>query len=81
MTHETCVCEGCSDRRVSDRHETFALDMDEHDIPVDHYHGRAFYRGPAARADNDEAFQEIIRATDVPLQWDSLGLGYIVYPR
>lgn len=47
---------------------------------VEPYAGRFYWEGPAVRADNERELQEIIRATTVPVQWDSLGLGYIVYP-
>ena len=47
---------------------------------VEAYAGRFYWFGPAVRADDERELQEIIRATEVEVQWDSLGEGYIVYP-
>ena len=47
------------------------------------YRGRSFYVGPAVNADEDEGptLQDVIRATDVTLQWDQMGrAGLVVYP-
>jgi hypothetical protein len=46
---------------------------------VEHYHGRAYWEGPAVRVEKNE-LQDVIRATTVRLQWDTLGDGWIVYP-
>jgi hypothetical protein len=61
--------------------DRFALDMDEAGIDWEDYHGRSYYHGPAARTDSFFSLQDIIRATKVKVQWDSMGRdGYIVYP-
>ena len=46
-------------------------------LEVEHYRGRFFWQGPAVRVDD---LQDGIRATTVPVQWDNMGLGWIVYP-
>ena len=46
-----------------------------------HYEGRYYYEGPAVNVDDDDEKQEVIRATSMPLQWDNLGLGWVVYPK
>ena len=67
-----------------DRHQKFVEDMEKAGIKVDkEYNGRFFYRGPAV--DTDERAwptrQDVIRATDVLVQWDNLGRdNYVVYP-
>lgn len=35
---------------------------------------------PAVSADDDFELQSIIRATEVAVSWDQLGMGVIVYP-
>ncbi len=63
------------------RYEQFRQDLEEAGYEVEHYQGRWFYQGPAVRIDSDE-LQDIIRLTDVKVQWDELGKdGLIVYPR
>jgi len=44
------------------------------------YRGRYFYKGWAAEVPRDE-LQDSIRATRVKVQWDNLGLNWIVYPQ
>lgn len=56
----------------------FVADMKELDLEVEDYKGRFYYHGPAVRCDDP---QEVIKKTSVSCQWDSMGLGYIVYPR
>lgn len=62
--------------------ERFVADMDDAGFDTEHYHGRFFWRGPAVRASesNGPTFQEVMGATKVRLQWDSLGFDKIVYP-
>ncbi len=62
------------------KHEQFTQDMEDAGFETEHYRGRFYWEGPAVRVDCRAAFQEIMQATDVPLQWDDLGLGWIVYP-
>lgn len=62
----------------------FVEDMDEAGIETEHYHGRYFWEGPAVRTNEDGGLtlQDVIRATTVGVQWDTMGRSdYIVYPR
>jgi hypothetical protein len=60
----------------------FVEDLGEAGIETEHYRGRWFWQGPAARTDEGgwPSLQDVIRATDVKLQWDNLGRDWIVYP-
>lgn len=62
--------------------DQFIQDMEERGFEVDcNYHGRYFYVGPAAMVDENE-LQDVIRATDIPLQWDTMGKnGLVIYPK
>ena len=60
------------------RQKTFAQDMEESGFRVYQYHGRFFYKGPAVKVTD---LQEGIRGTGIKVQWDSMGLGYVVYPQ
>ena len=66
-----------------DVYEQFVEDMENAGIEYDgEYNGRLFYHGPAVRT-NEKGFptrQDVIRATKVKLQWDNLGLDFIIYP-
>lgn len=55
----------------------FVEDMRLAMLPVEHYHGRFWWEGPAVRVDD---LQTAMMETRVPVQWDSMGMGYIVYP-
>jgi hypothetical protein len=55
----------------------FVEDMRSAGLKVFHYEGRHFYQGPAVRVHERET---ALRATDVPCQWDNLGLEFVVYP-
>ena len=57
---------------------TFTDDMERAGLEVEHYHGRAMWHGPAVRVDD---LQDALQETRVRCQWDSMGMGYIVYPR
>ena len=63
--------------------ERFIKDMEKAGIEYDgEYNGRFFYHGPAVRT-NEKGFptrQDVIRATKVEVQWDNLGLDFIIYP-
>jgi hypothetical protein len=59
---------------------TFAAEAEAAGYEVEDYDGRSYWHGPAVRAESRPEFIEIIRATTVPVQWDSLGMGWIVYP-
>lgn len=43
------------------------------------YRGRWFYSGPALDIDRHE-LQATIKESPVELQWDQMGLGWVVYP-
>jgi hypothetical protein len=50
------------------------------EFEVEHYHGYGMREGPAVRVDNDRELVDVIRLTTMPVKWDTLGMGYIVYP-
>ncbi len=56
----------------------FCNDMEDAGFDVFHYHGRFFWEGPAVVCGD---LQEVIRATEIPLQWDSMGFDYVIYPK
>ena len=56
----------------------FVKDMQNAGLEVEHYRGRFYWEGPAVRVDD---LQDAMSETKVRLQWDSMGRGYIVYPR
>jgi hypothetical protein len=59
-------------------YKQFVQDMQDTGLEVEHYNGRNFYEGPAVRCDD---LQDVLSNTKVKCQWDSCGLGNIVYPR
>lgn len=69
---------------TNNRYQQFVDDMRSAGIIVEHYRGRFYYEGPAARTHVSEGIdlQDIMSATKVKLQWDNLGKeDFIVYPR
>lgn len=64
-----------------ERYAKFKEDLEEAGFDVEDYKGRNFFAGPAVRIDSTNELQEVIRATEINVQWDQLGLGLIVYPR
>lgn len=64
-------------------HEQFRKDMELAGHRVVEYRGRFFWLGPAVYTDREKGLllQDLIRATKVPLQWDSAGFDHIVYPK
>lgn len=76
---EQCSANG----EIVDIHRKFILDMEAAGIEWENYNGRYFYSGPAVRTNEDDrpTLQEVIRATDVNVQWDNLGYDWIVYPK
>lgn len=58
----------------------FSTDMSDAGFEVKHYNGRFYWEGPAVSAADHHELADIIASTSVKLQWDNLGLGYIVYP-
>jgi len=66
----------------SDVQKKFRKAMEEKNRDIEFYHGKWFYKGWATRATDFDELQDVIRATKVKLQWDTLGkTGYIVYPQ
>lgn len=59
----------------------FVRDMENAGFTVEHYRGRFFWEGPAVRTTDDYDEDDIVRATEVPLQRDDMGRGAIRYPR
>lgn len=59
----------------------FMNDMEEAGRELELYNGRGLYRGPAVRVEDEDEIQKVIRETEVILQWDNMGKGYIVYPK
>lgn len=65
-----------------ERYERFTEDMENDGREVRQYRGRYYYEGPAVEIDDADELQDVIRATEVSLQWDELGKnGLIIYPR
>jgi hypothetical protein len=65
-------------------HDRFAAEAREAGWNVCKYQGRFWYDGPAVVTDDestDRDLQAAIRATTVRVQWDNLGLNYVVYPK
>lgn len=62
----------------NENYNRFVEDMEDAGLETENYNGRYFYEGPAVQCDN---IQDALSNTKVPCQWDSLGLGYIVYPK
>ena len=58
----------------------FIRDMERGGWPMEHYHSNGFREGPAVRANDERELQTIIRATEVIVDWEGLGMGYIVFP-
>lgn len=68
-------------KKYADRYNRFVADMQEEGFKVEHYAGRCYYNGPAVRVDQYEDPDDVVRATKVKIQRDSMGLGKILYPR
>jgi hypothetical protein len=63
-----------------ERYERFTRDFSGRDGFRTHYVGRYFFVGPAIDVEADQ-LQDVIRATDVHVQWDRMGkTGLVVYP-
>jgi hypothetical protein len=56
----------------------FVFDMEKAGLTVEHYHGRFFWEGPAVRVDD---LQDAMSETRVRVQYDNMGMGWIVYPK
>ena len=64
----------------NDNHSKFVEDMEINGLDVTHYRGRNFYEGPCVNVSEAHSLQDIIRLTDVELNWESLGLGLVIWP-
>ena len=62
-------------------HRKFVCDMEAAGIKWQHYGGRNYYSGPAAITGEGQNTQDIMSATQVKLQFDNMGKGYVYYPR
>jgi hypothetical protein len=62
-------------------HQRFIKDMESKQIPWRWYSGRGMYGAitPAVVSDDEWTDQDLIRATNVPLARDSMGLEVILY--
>lgn len=67
--------------KESERQKQFRKDMRKANREIEFYWGRFHYRGWATRVNDLNDLQEVIRDTNVLLQWDQLGkIGHVVYP-
>ena len=69
---------------MMDNYAKFREDCEAEGMEVEDYRGRFYYEGPAVITSEDgwPTLQDVIRATSVKVQWDSMGRDdYIVYPR
>ena len=62
-----------------ERYAKFREDMEAAEYPIIDYQGRYSYDGPAVLVEREEE-QDVIRATTVRLQSDSLGMRVVLYP-
>ena len=69
--------------KQSDNQIQFKKDIEAAGLRVEFYFGRFYYKGWATRTKGGiDGLQEAIRATEVMVQWDTLGIdGNIVYPQ
>ena len=56
----------------------FVKDMEQAGLEVEHYFGRFYWEGPAVRVDD---LQDAMSETKVRVQYDNMGMGWIVYPK
>ena len=69
----------CTDSDYTEDHaQQFCRNMDDAGLETYHYSGRWSWEGPAVNGSN---IQDAMSATKVHCQYDSMGLGYVVYPR
>ncbi len=57
----------------------FADDVERMGYEAVEYHGRWGYHGPAVKCSAAE-LQDVLRATEVRVMWESLGKGWVIYP-
>lgn len=63
--------------------QKFSEECENAGFEHEQYNGRYSYEGPAVRTDeeNGPSLQDVIRATSMKLQWDTMGkTDFIVYP-
>lgn len=61
-------------------HRKFEEDLERMGYEVEEYRGRWGYHGPSVKVDMSE-LQDVLRATDVRVVWDTLGKdGLVIYP-
>ena len=65
----------CAEDYEDEHAQQFVRDADSEYLEVEHYHGRYGWEGPAVRVDSLNEF-----STEVPTQFDNMGMGFIVYP-
>lgn len=63
-----------------ERYEAFRKTFSELDGFRTEYQGRYFYVGPAVVCEKS-ALQAVIKESPVVVQWDSMGMDLIVYPK
>ena len=69
------------DKIMEKKYNQFAVDMEDAGYKIEDYEGRNFYSGPAIFIETEE-LQDVIRATAVKLQWDTMGRsGLVIYPQ
>ena len=73
-----CWNDRLQDYMTNDDFRKFVREMRAASFMLQHYNGRFFYQGPAAVV---TAVQDGLRVASMPLQWDSYGLNYLVYPK
>ena len=63
-----------------ERYQAFRGAFSEREGFRSEYRGRYFYAGPAVVCGREE-LQRVVRESPVEVQWDSLGMDLIVYPK
>ncbi len=61
--------------------DRFRREMEEEGFDVEDYSGRNFYNGPAVRVPDRDGIERIENLSSCRVQYDQMGLSFIVYPR
>jgi hypothetical protein len=61
-----------------DSYRRFVAECYDAGLSLRHYNGRFYFKGPAVVTSD---ISIVIRATTVEVQWDNMGLDWIVYPK
>lgn len=79
---ENCdTCQGDGQYAADSKFGQFVAECRKTGYDVTGYHGRFFYHGPAVIVHRDK-FQDVVRATTMPLQTDDMGKSdIVVYPK